>query len=66
MSGFDWEALAQLGITRFRLKPDELWQLTPAELWLMAGPVTARAIGRDALGDLMARFPDNIKDQNDG
>lgn len=66
MSSFDWPALCELGITRLRLKPDEFWRLTPAELRLMVGTTAQRPMGRDRLADLMAEFPDMTKEPSDG
>jgi uncharacterized phage protein (TIGR02216 family) len=49
-----------LGLGRLRLTPDVFWSLTPRELLLMAGggPRRGDALRRDALADLMRRFPD--------
>lgn len=38
MSGtFDWQGLLRNAVTQARLKPDEFWELTPAELSLVLG-----------------------------
>jgi uncharacterized phage protein (TIGR02216 family) len=59
MRRFDWAALLQAGLQGLRLRPEEFWQLTPAELRLMLGqPGAAAPLGRKRLDDLMARFPD--------
>lgn len=49
-----------LGLGRLRLTPDIFWSLTPKELLLMAGGGVRGpdALGRDALAELMRRFPD--------
>jgi uncharacterized phage protein (TIGR02216 family) len=55
-----WRSLMRLGLVDLGLAPAVFWDLTPAELMLIAGlddgeaPVLTRA-GLDAL---MARFPD--------
>lgn len=36
-SSFDWRALLQNAVHSARLKPDEFWGLTPAELSLVLG-----------------------------
>lgn len=66
MSTFDWPSLCELGITRLRLKPDEFWRLTPAELRMMVGTATPPPMGRERLTDLMAEFPDMTKEPDDG
>ncbi|MGR3759622.1 rcc01693 family protein [Roseobacteraceae bacterium NS-SX3] len=58
MSGFDWPALMRAGIHGLRLRPEEFWRLTPAELRLMLGQAAVPAMGRARLQDLMAAFPD--------
>jgi uncharacterized phage protein (TIGR02216 family) len=49
-----------LGLGRLRLTPDMFWSLTPRELVLMAGGGQrgSDALGRDALAEMMRRFPD--------
>lgn len=66
MSAFDWAGLMEIGINRLRLKPDEFWRLTPAELRLMVGPAGPKPMGRERLADLMAAFPDMTKEPGDG
>ncbi|MEM6276503.1 MAG: rcc01693 family protein [Pseudomonadota bacterium] len=66
MSAFDWPGLMEIGISRLRLKPEEFWRLTPAELRLMVGPVGPKPMGRERLSDLMAAFPDMTKEPDDG
>jgi uncharacterized phage protein (TIGR02216 family) len=54
------------GLHGLRLKPDEFWALTPAELQLMLGSGSGTApMLRDGLAALMAAYPDNGKEQND-
>lgn len=51
------------GLHGLRLKPDEFWALTPAELQLMLGSNPANApMLSDGLAALMAAYPDKIKD----
>lgn len=65
-TGFDWPALMRAGLHGLRLKPDEFWALTPAELQLMLGSGSGTApMLRDGLAALMAAYPDNGKEQND-
>jgi uncharacterized phage protein (TIGR02216 family) len=55
----DWPRLMRLGLVDLRLKPDEFWSLTPAELMLMAGlDGPGAALSRAGLAELIARFPD--------
>ena len=57
---FPWADAMALGLGRLRLTPDIFWALTPKELLLMAsgGRSTDDALWRDALADLIRRFPD--------
>lgn len=62
--GLDWPGLMKVGlgpahIGGLGLTPAQFWALTPAELALMLGiePGT-RAMSRDRLAELAARFPD--------
>lgn len=66
MSEFDWEGLLKLGISQLRLKPNEFWQLTPAELRMIVDAPTAAPLNRSKLADLMAAFPDSTLEQKDG
>ena len=51
------------GLHGLRLKPDEFWALTPAELQLMLGSGSGTApMLSDGLADLMAAYPDNKKE----
>ncbi|WP_375690244.1 rcc01693 family protein [Pseudooceanicola sp. LIPI14-2-Ac024] len=59
MSGFDWPVLMAAGIRGLRLRPEEFWRLTPAELRLMLGEDAARApLRRAGLEALLAAYPD--------
>lgn len=60
MKGIDWGRLLRLGIVEIGLRPAEFWELTPAELMLMAGADGQGRAGltRPGLEALMARFPD--------
>jgi uncharacterized phage protein (TIGR02216 family) len=56
----DWLRLMRLGLVEIGLRPREFWDMTPAELMLLAG-IDARggaAMTRPGLDALMARFPD--------
>lgn len=59
MSGFDWPALMQAGFRGLGLRPDQFWQLTPAELLLMLGEGAGDApMGRARLEALSQAYPD--------
>ena len=49
MTRIAWPGLMRLGLVQLRLAPEVFWDLTPAELMLMAGP-RRRAAGADARG----------------
>lgn len=67
MGGFDWPALMRAGMRGLGLKPHQFWALTPAELQLLLGPEAARApMGRRALEELLAAYPDNEGEKRDG
>jgi uncharacterized phage protein (TIGR02216 family) len=59
MKKFAWPIFMRAGLSQLRLKPDEFWALTPAELMVMlgVGPSTV-PMGRSRLDDLVAAFPD--------
>lgn len=62
MSRIAWAGLMRLGLRELRLDPDVFWNLTPAELLLIAGVGPGRpALTRAGLADLQARFPDQPK-----
>ena len=54
MKRIAWPGLMQLGLVQLRLPPEVFWDLTPAELMLMAG-LGRRAAGADARGARGAR-----------
>jgi uncharacterized phage protein (TIGR02216 family) len=56
-----WGELMRLGLVQIGLQPSVFWDLTPAELMLLAGVEPGAgggALTRDGLESLMARFPD--------
>jgi len=62
MSRMAWSGLMQLGLAELRLPPAVFWDLTPAELMLMAGLGGGRpALTRAGLAALVARFPDKAR-----
>lgn len=60
MSGLPWADLLRLGVGDLRLAPDVFWNLTPAELMLLAGMDTdpSGAQNRAGLDRLMGLYPD--------
>lgn len=57
---FDWPSLMQAGMRGLGLRPQEFWDLTPAELQVLLGESDGRKpMGRMRLGELMGAFPDN-------
>jgi uncharacterized phage protein (TIGR02216 family) len=61
--GFDWPALMRAGINGLRLRPDEFWSLTPAELLLMLGAGSGSApLSRSRLDELAQAYPDKAPD----
>lgn len=66
MSAFDWPSLCRLGIGELRLKPEEFWRLTPAELQMMVNPVGVMPLKRSGLAALMDQFPDTLKEPGHG
>jgi len=66
MNGFDWPALMRAGFRGLGLRPDQFWQLTPAELMLMLGVGTTDApMGRARLEELAQAFPDKMEKDHD-
>jgi len=66
MSGFDWPALMRAGMQGLRLRPDQFWELTPAELKLLLGPEsTAAPLSRSGLDALLAAYPDANRGEGD-
>lgn len=59
MSRIAWPKLMRLGMVELGLPPATFWDLTPAELLLMAGVDEDRAaLSRAGLDELVRRFPD--------
>ncbi len=59
-----WPKLLRLGLRELRLDPETFWNLTPAELMLIAGYGEGpEALSRTGFNDLAARFPDGPADQ---
>lgn len=62
MTSIAWSRLMRLGLVQMRLSPDVFWNLTPAELMLLAGTGdTASAMSRAGFEDLSDRFPDESR-----
>lgn len=62
MTGFDWPALMRAGLRGLGLRPDQFWQLTPAELLVMLGEgATDVPMGRSRLEELSQAYPDNLE-----
>lgn len=58
-SRFDWPGLMRAGMLGLRLKPDEFWALTPAELLMLLGHGAGPApMARARLEELARAFPD--------
>ncbi|MEL6168222.1 MAG: rcc01693 family protein [Pseudomonadota bacterium] len=56
---FDWPGLMRAGMFELRLKPDEFWGLTPAELAAMLGRTNGDApLTRERLTALADAYPD--------
>lgn len=59
MRRIGWPALMRLGLVELGLAPAVFWDLTPAELFLLAGITPGEApMDRARLAALMAQFPD--------
>ncbi|MCY1127207.1 phage tail assembly chaperone [Frigidibacter sp. RF13] len=66
-AGLDWPGLMRAGMQGLRLRPEEFWRLTPAELALMLGdPGAVKPMGRSRLEALIAAWPDGRKEDGDG
>lgn len=66
MSGFDWPALMRAGLQGLRLRPEEFWSLTPAELRLMLGEGGAAGpMRRAGLEALLSAYPDTGGTEDD-
>ena len=57
---FPWAELMALGLGDLRLAPEAFWAMSPRELFAAAGVRLSSPMGREALKDLMARFPDEV------
>lgn len=63
MSQIQWPDLMRAGLLQLRLRPDEFWALTPAELMMMLGHGGAHApMDRARLADLLRIYPDTARD----
>jgi uncharacterized phage protein (TIGR02216 family) len=64
MKPFPWAEAIGFGLGVMHLSPDAFWNMTPRELAYAIraarGP-SQDPLGRSALDDLMARFPDNAR-----
>ncbi len=59
MTRIAWQSLMRLGLCQLGLAPAVFWDLTPAELLLLAGAATGEgALSRADFDTLQARFPD--------
>lgn len=59
MSRIAWPKLMRLGLRDLALSPAVFWDLTPAELFLLAGAGSeGGALSRSEFETLIARFPD--------
>jgi uncharacterized phage protein (TIGR02216 family) len=59
MKRLDWPALIKLGVQALGLRPNEFWDLTPAEFRLMLGDrAQGGPLTRSGLDDLMKSYPD--------
>ena len=55
----DWQGLLRVGLHQLGLQPAIFWSLTPYELSVMAGTLTASdRFSRQTLTALSARYPD--------
>lgn len=66
MSRFDWPALMRAGMQGLRLRPDEFWALSPAELQIMLGQGgVLPALNRQGLDALLKAYPDGKEGASD-
>lgn len=65
MKKLDWPALMRAGLMGLRLRPEEFWALTPAELRVMLGVDAQAPMQRAGLEALMAAYPDTSKGTDD-
>jgi uncharacterized phage protein (TIGR02216 family) len=65
MNAFPWTEAMRFGFGVMKLSSRDFWGLTPRELAAafeaQSGRTRGVAPGRDALGRLMAAFPDEVK-----
>ncbi|WP_166416357.1 rcc01693 family protein [Cochlodiniinecator piscidefendens] len=67
MTQFNWSALMKAGMRGAGLKPDEFWQLTPAELMIILGQDKGSApLSRARLEELARAFPDSTEEPEHG
>lgn len=67
MTAFDWPVLLAAGVQRLGLRPQEFWQLTPAELALLLGQGGAEtSLAGAGLIQLMDAYPDTEGAAGDG
>lgn len=66
MTRFDWPVLMRAGLNGLRLRPEDFWALTPAELQIMLGQgAGAPTLTRQGLDALLQAYPDEKKGQAD-
>lgn len=66
MSGLDWPGLMRAGMQGLRLRPEQFWALSPAELLLMLGQGGGDApLSRARLEALAEAYPDKIEGTDD-
>jgi uncharacterized phage protein (TIGR02216 family) len=60
MTPFPWKQAIGFGLGVLRLAPEQFWRMTPRELAYAIEAVTGRSapLDRDALKQMMARYPD--------
>ena len=56
---FPWGAIMRFGLHDLRLAPRDFWAMTLPELRAAIGPPPAEPTPREALLELMRRFPDD-------
>lgn len=63
MSAFDWGALLRAGVREARLRPEEFWRLTPAELLIVLGREGGSnpAMAHTRLEELSQQWPDRAQ-----
>lgn len=58
---FPWGPVMRFGLGELRLAPRDFWAMTLPELRAAIGRTRAVPPPRDALADLMARYPDEVR-----